>query len=393
MVLSYYTPHTSGLTIYVERLSQALVRAGHQVTVLCSHHDTALPPQEIARGVHVVRAPVALKVHKGVIMPTFPFLVTRLMREHDVVHLHLPLLEAGLVGLIARLITHTPVVITYHCDLRLPRSAVSKPIIAVMRAMHYLGGACADRIVTYTRDYASHSPFMTRYPSKAETVYPPIVQDPPNPAVVARCRAQWGLEGRRVVGFAGRFAAEKGVEHLLATIPTVAEHFPDVVYVFAGEYARVLGEDQWQRLQPVIRRFEQRTRFLGVLRGPELAAFYALCDVLVLPSVNSTESFGLVQVEAMLCGTPVVASDLPGVREAVRVTGMGEIAPIANPPALAERIERVLRHRERYLRPREDLLRIFDLARTVQFYEGLYERVVAAGRPVAATARARSRGR
>ncbi len=82
--------------------------------------------------------------------------------------------------------------------------------------------------------------------------------------------------------------------------------------------------------------------FLGVVSEKDKAAFYHVCDVLVLPSINSTESFGMVQVEALTCGTPVVATDLPGVRHAVRTTGMGKIVPPMDADALAQAIIAVL---------------------------------------------------
>jgi len=97
----------------------------------------------------------------------------------------------------------------------------------------------------------------------------------------------------------------------------------------------------------------------------------------VVPSLNSTESFGLVQVEAMLHGTPVVASDLPGVRVPVRMTGMGEIAPIGDAAGLAEAILRVLRDRPRYVRPHNEIAERFDLAHTVSAYERLFHELIA----------------
>ena len=84
-----------------------------------------------------------------------------------------------------------------------------------------------------------------------------------------------------------------------------------------------MGEDFYGKIQHLVEQHKDRVLFLGELHGGQLSNFYSMCDVLTLPSVNSTESFGMVQVEAMLCGTPVVASDIPGVREATRVTGMG----------------------------------------------------------------------
>ena len=74
----------------------------------------------------------------------------------------------------------------------------------------------------------------------------------------------------------------------------------------------------------------------------------------------------------MLCGTPVVASDLPGVRQPVRTTGMGEIVPVADPAALVEGITKVLEDRASYVRPRAEVERLYDLDVTVSAYERLF---------------------
>jgi glycosyltransferase involved in cell wall biosynthesis len=381
--LTYYSPHLSGLTIYVERLAAALAARGHTVTVLAARHDQALPPAEVRQGVRIVRAPVLARVNKGVVAPAYTAAAWRLMRAHDVLHLHLPLLEAGVLAWLARRLAHRPVILTYHCDLRLPLGAASRPLEFGITLLHQWAGHLANRVVTYTRDYAEHSPFVSRYLPKVETVYPPVTMEPAPAAAVAARRAAIAPAGERIVGFAGRVATEKGIDHLLAALPRIAAAVGPVRVAFAGPYDRVLGERYYERLAPLIAQQEQRLAFLGPLHGEDLAAFYGACDCLVLPSVNSTESFGLVQVEAMLCGTPVVASALPGVREPVRVTGMGEVAPVADAAGLAEAVIRVLQHRADYVRPRAEIAARFDLATTTGFYERLYAAVRAelAGAP------------
>jgi glycosyltransferase involved in cell wall biosynthesis len=193
------------------------------------------------------------------------------------------------------------------------------------------------------------------------------------PEEVEAFRRRWNIRGP-VIGQVARLAAEKGVEVLLAALPRVLQVYPDAQVMFAGPYQNVLGEEAYAlRLAPLLERYRDHWTFLGNLSQRELAAFYPNCDVTVLPSLNSTESFGMVQVESMLCGTPVVASALPGVRQPVLQTGMGEVAPIGDSAALAEAILKVLADRERYVCPREEIAARFSTERTAEQYERLFE--------------------
>lgn len=375
-VLTYYRPHVSGLTIYVERLARAMARRGHTVTVLTSRYDRTLPREEVRDGVRVVRAPVLFRVSKGVIMPTFGLLATRLVRQHDVISLHLPQFDAAGVALRGRLMGK-PTTLTYHCDLSLPPGLFNRFVNRVVDVMNDLAGRLADVIVAYTEDFARHSPYLSRFYHKVRVIPPPVEIPHPRPEAIAAFAQRHSLNGHRVIGMAARLATEKGVEYLLYALPRILEEFPNARVLFAGQYRNVLGEEAYaRRLAPLLERYRDHWEFLGVLNPEEMAVFYANSDVLVLPSLNSTESFGLVQVEAMLCGTPSVASDLPGVRQPVYQTGMGEVVPVADADSLAEAILRVLRERERYVRPREEIEARFSTERTAQGYEALFRELL-----------------
>lgn len=376
IALTYYRPHTSGLTIYVERLARALAAHGHQVTVLTSHYDKRLPFQELMDGVLVIRHPVLFRFSKASVMPGFLSHAWRLMREHDIVHVHLPQAEGGPLALIGRMLADKPVVLTYHCDLQLPPGPLNRIIDRLAFLSNLTAGAFADRIVSYTEDYARHSPLLSKFKSKLAVIYPPVVVPPPDAQAVESLRRQYCTDGQQVVGFAARFAEEKGVGYLLGSIPYVRERCPKVKYLLAGEYRNVAGENVWEQLQPQIRQYREHLEFLGPVPSEEMGNFFAACDVLTVPSINSTESFGLVQVEAMLSGCPVIASDLPGVREPVRVTGMGEVIPIRNARALADAIVQVLENRPRYVRPRREIADTFSLDRTVASYEKMFGELV-----------------
>ena len=370
--LTYYRPYTSGLTIYVERLATALVRRGHTVTVLTSQYDPSLPRQEEMEGVRVVRAPVAARVSKGVIMPTFGGIATALALSHDAMSLHLPQFDAPGLALRGRL-QRQPVVLTYHSDLQLPPGLLNRVANRVVDIANITAGRLATRIVAYTRDFADHSPFLRRFSQKIEVIPPPVEVAAVSAEEVSAFRERWNLRGP-VIGMAARLAAEKGVEVLLRALPRILEHHPTAQVLFAGPYEQVLGEaDYARRLAPEFARFGRHWTFLGTLDARAMATFFSNLDVLVVPSLNSTETFGLVQVEAMLCGTHAVASALPRVRQPVYQTGMGEVVLIGDDAALAAALLRVIELRERYQRPREHVAALFSTERTTIEYERLFE--------------------
>jgi glycosyltransferase involved in cell wall biosynthesis len=371
-VLTYYRPHISGLTIYVERLSKALANQGHDVTVFTSQYDEALPLQEDRDGVNIRRVPVSMRVSKGVIMPRFGPLAWRMVKDADVVHLHLPQFDAPGVAFRGRLYGK-PVVLTYHSDLRLPKGAFNRVVDRVVHTMNRAAGTLADAVVTYTQDFGSHSPYLSRYIGhKLHVIPPPVELECASPAATEAFHAKHQLSGKLVIGISARMAAEKGIEILLDALPIVLSKLPNALVLHASPDA--LGEDTYvKHLQPLLDQHKSNYHLLGPLHGSELTAFYRNLDCLVMCSLNNTETFGLVQIEAMMSGAPVVASNLPGVRQPVLMTGMGEIVPVADSIALAEAIIKVLKNKQRYVRSSQTIAKSFDPANTAAEYVRLFD--------------------
>lgn len=380
ITLYYYRPHFSGLTVYTERLARTLAARGHQVTVLTSRYNRALPALEVEGNLTVRRLPVALRLSKGVVLPTMLLWTTRLLAHHDVLLVHVPQLDAAPAVLTARALGR-PAVMTYHCDLRLPPSPLNALANLASRLADRLTAAAAHAIVTNTRDYAEASPLLRRHLEKLHVIPPPVEMPPVDPQVVASMRRRFALEpGQRLIGMAARLATEKGVEVLARAMPALLERFPTARVLYVGQHLGVLGEEDYaRRLAPLLEQLGAHWTFLGVLEPQEMAAFFSLCEVTVLPSLNSTESFGMVQVESMVCGTPVVASDLPGVREPTQRTAMGLTAPPGDAPALAEAIAGVLEQPARYGGDPDAVARLFSPARVAQAYEELFEGLLARG--------------
>ena len=377
-VLTYYRPHTSGLTIYAERLARAFAKRGHQVTVMTAQYDPSLPREEIMDGVKVIRVPVLFRVSKGVIAPTFGIVATKLVLQHDVVQMHLPQFDAPGVALRGRLFGK-PAVLTYHCDLQLPAGFFNRFVNTVVNFQNNMAGILSNHIVTYTQDYADNSPYLSRYASKLTPILPPVEMPSPLPgAVEAFAKEHHIAERRPVIGMVTRFASEKGVEVLLDALPTILKKYPKAQVLYAGQHNNVMGEEAYfDRLYPRIREYEQSGHwtFLGNLLPVQLSAVYSNLDVLTIPSLNSTEAFGLVQIEAMMNGVPSVPSALPGVRQPVTMHGMGRVAKIGDAVSLSESILEVLSEPQKFQGDIESIKKSYDPDSIAQEYEKLFAKL------------------
>jgi glycosyltransferase involved in cell wall biosynthesis len=372
-VVSHYAPARGGVAVHTQRLAEGLACRGHNVTVLTSRDTRDRGLRERLNGVEIVRVPVMLTAFRSPVMPTFLLKVVPLIRHSDVVDVHIPLIEAGLVSSLARRLGK-PVILRYHCDFE-PQPGVWSRVAPILGAMNRAAAENSEYVVATTQDYADHSDLLQRFRSKVRVVAPPVglVGGPHDGTGVSTGTS---VEERPVIATAARMAPEKGIHVLFEALPLLLTRYPRLMVTMTGESRPDIGCDGYFRdLRPALGRYRDHIHFVGYLDRSEMPAFYFNADLVVVPSVDSREAFGMVQVEAMLCGTPVVASNLPGVREPIKRTGMGLLAPPGDPRALAEAIRAVIDNRSRYLRPPEDVARVFDAERVLDDYEKLHTQV------------------
>jgi glycosyltransferase involved in cell wall biosynthesis len=372
VVLTYYHPHWTGLTMLAQHLAEGLAARGHAVTVLASQHDRDLPRREEVNGVQVVRVRSVGRISRTAVMPTFPAALARFTAANQVVHLHTPMPEAALVAGQARLLRR-PLLVTHQGDVVMPAGTVNRAIQRAMDTSIGLAMRLSDAVVVHAADYARHSPFLAPFVDRIEGVYPPVILPPPRPAKVQAWREELGLAGKPLVGFAGRFVEEKGFDFLLRAMPLVLDRLPDARFVFAGD-TDIAYERFFERCRDLMDAQRGSLTRVGLLRDrQQMADFYAMCDVFVLPS--RSDSFAAVQVEAALSGTPLVTTDIPGAREVVRATGAGRLVAPGDPVALAEGIIEVLSNPAPYQAGIRTVPAVFDPERSLSRYEDLLLRL------------------
>jgi glycosyltransferase involved in cell wall biosynthesis len=245
--------------------------------------------------------------------------------DADVVHFHHPNPPAVLSYFAAR--PRGRLVVTYHSDI--VRQRVLGPLFSPL--LHRFL-ARADAIVASSPDYAASSPVLRRHAARVRVIPFGIDAEELGAVDAAEVAAVRARHGPRIVFAAGRLVYYKGFEYLVRAMRRVDAHL-----LIAGD-GPLLGELRRVAAEADV---EARVTLLG--RVPDLRPLYHAADVFALPSVARSEAFGIVQLEAMACGVPVVNTALDTGVPFVSPHGVtGLTVPPADSGALAAALARLL---------------------------------------------------
>ncbi len=334
---TYYLPNISGVTVYVDILAKKLSEKGHQVSILTSRYKKELSKFEKNENIKIVRSEVALAVNKGVLMPMFWWDALKQVKENQIIFANLPQVESVWLGLWSKILGKKFIVI-HHCEFNFTGSLANKLISLLTYPIHFITYMMADRIISYTKDYAQTSIFLKYFSKKIKYILPPVVVGKEDKDKQTEIKKKIGLKNEKVVGFVGRIAWEKGLNYAIRAVAKLEK----VKLVLVGPYKDLVGDDSFKNLKKLIDKHSDKVVLYGPANHDELVNLYKIFDCLVLPSTNNLETFGIVQAEAIVSNCPVVASNLPGVRIPVKMTGLGEIAGVADSGDLAKKIYKVL---------------------------------------------------
>jgi len=310
-----------------------VARLGHEVHVFTSEYplDGYRDPAEFC----VHRLPAFLRVGNA---PVNLSLFSAL-KGFDVLHLHYPFYFGAEMVFLRSVLDKTPYVITYHQDVRL--KGLLEPAIKLHNKTlgRLILGSCSRLFVT-SWDYALNSGIKDIVISKGDDA-----AEVPNGVDVVRfdprtsggsIRERHGIEnGEQVVLFVGALDSAhyfKGINVLLESLLKLNR--PDTKLVVVGDGN--MRQEYISRAAAL--GLTDRVVFAGRVSADELPSYYAMSNLLVLPSTTEGEAFGLVLVEAMACGKPVIASDLPGVRSVVDegITGL-----LAKPGSVGDLVDKI----------------------------------------------------
>lgn len=334
-VTATYPPYKGGTGNVCYHNARELVMRGHEVHVFTAAVPDA-PRDELQDGINVHRLRPIVRVGNA---PLLPQLLATL-RGFDVIHLHYPFILGAELVRLASLLYHTPVILSLHNDLigdgaRARLFSVYQKLSARFTVRHVstLGAVSLDHY-EHSRlrlDLEGHEPSVVELPNGVDV-------ELFHPLVGSNVRERYGIsEDAFLVLFVAaldRAHHFKGLGHLLHAISQLP----------GGVWLLVVGDGELRsgyERQADSLGIAGRSVFAGAVDHAETPPYYRSADITVLPS-SPPESFGLVLIESMACGTPVVASALPGVRTVVADGENGFLAEPGSPEALAAQLGRLL---------------------------------------------------
>lgn len=296
-----YEPALGGVETFVRQLAEA---PDYEACVLVAAHEPFTPlSRELIRGVRVIRAPSLGLRFSTPMAPTYFFHLWREVERADLIHLQLPfpLGELGLVFLLPAL-RKKKLVVTFHADPALTRWGA---LLSFYRPLFDAVLRRADRITVTSPANRDNSPSLAAHRAKVDVI--PLAFDPIDEGAAheraIQLRTELDLDTRKIALFLGRLAYYKGLPTLLEAMKSV----DGVFLIVAGD-----GE-----LRDEARRFVReeglgdRVRFVGAIPNEDVAAYFELADLFVFPSITPSEAFGIVQLEALRAGVPIINTSLP----------------------------------------------------------------------------------
>lgn len=331
-VTSCFPPSKGGVEKCVYELSTRFAKLGHDVTVATSTRGKKPQPHsEEIDGVKVLRFRERRHIFEAPIIPRIS--LKALTEDYDVIHVHgMSPTITDLSILFARM-RGKPIVLTYHNDAESQAWGPIARLAAFVYAslVSFVIGTC-NVIVSSTRSYAATSVALRRSMDKLRVI--PMGVDS---IKYENVQPRDSIRATRKLLFVGQLKEYKGVDVLLDAISILKSNGEQVEIDIVGTGPEL--QKLKQKAQSL--GIESNAHFLGNVPDSELLELYSTCDSLVLPSLNRREAFGIVLLEAMAAGRPVIASNIPGVNE-VATKGGGHLATPNDPHSLALNISNSL---------------------------------------------------
>ena len=313
---------------------------------------------------------------------SFSMLLKPQKHDVDIVHLHT---TASPIDLLSALLyakrKKKPLILTYHGDINvihdelIYKLAISFYDKLIDKVLSY-----ANVIISPSEYYIEESRFLKKYRDKIVVIPNGInIEEFDIPYPKEECREKSGLPlNENVILFVGVIHSHKGPDVLIKAMPKIIKEVSNTKSIFVGKEGEKGNLEGLEKLSKKLG-VKKNIKFAGFVEGGLKPLYYKAADVFCLPSTTSHESFGIVNLEAMACGVPIVASKIGGVPDIVKEGENGLLVPPRDPEALAEAIIYLLKSegvREKMGKDAREKIKDYSWERIAEETEKVYEEIL-----------------
>jgi glycosyltransferase involved in cell wall biosynthesis len=373
----YFPPYAGGMETYLRDLMAAQSRQGLKPAALVHQSSLSLSSttENYAAGeeeLPITRAAVWARAIFTPISPTFPWRLHKLIKEEqpDILHLHMPNVSA-FWALFLPSARRIPWVVHWHADVLASQHSLGLRLFYTLyRPFERAVLRHSNCIIATSPPYLESSEPLSAFREKCAVV--PLGLDPSNLARPGQCAERENSSNLRVLAI-GRLTYYKGFEYLIRAVAGLE-----------GVELHLVGTGELdEKLKALTRQLqaEEKITFHGNLPDTALAAQYEACDCLCLPSVERTEAFGMVLLEAMSHSKATIVSKVggSGMTWVVENGVTGLHTPPQNAGALANSIRDLRDNRDNIAilgnKARERFCRLFQVNRSEESIRLLYQEI------------------
>jgi D-inositol-3-phosphate glycosyltransferase len=336
---------TGGMSVYIRELARELGKEGHTIDIYTRVHDPADPRMEdLSEGVRLIhlKAGKEATVHKMNVyfsLPEFTFNLENFWKynglEYDVVFSHYWI--SALVGKYLRQTRQVPYVTMYH-TLGAVKNAIGigerEPDLRIVSERETVHD-CQRIIVATDKEKQQLIQYYGALPEKVGVVPCGVNMELFKPVNKGAAKRELGLTDEKIVLFVGRIDPLKGIDKLISAM-SLLKDMPTVKLVIVGGDEN--SQPELKKLKKLAGNLNIRdyVDFRGLVKQEQLPYFYSAADICVVPSYY--ESFGLVPLESLACGTPVAVTDVGDLKKIIKHGESGYILKDNSPGEIARAI-------------------------------------------------------
>lgn len=356
-------------------LSQELTKRGHQVTVITTSRGKAHKKQtyvEWMSGIKVIRYPETKYFLETPLVPQIAFRV--LQEDYELLHVHGMTPSISDFAIFCGKLKRKPIVVTYHYDPETPLFGSLGFVVArLYDHIAYFLLKLVDGLVATTKNYAETSPVLSRLLEKVKIIPLGINKDKFKLPSIENLRSDRANANSCVILFVGQIREHKGLQYLLKAMKIVKAQITNARLIIIGDGPQRASLTKYASELKV----DDAVSFEGNVTEDIKPHYYAISNVVVLPSYTRRDAFGLVLLEAMAAGKPIVASNIPGIREVLGDAGI--LVPPRDPQKLAKAILEILSGDQSLEKMRchaQKNIQHYSWEHMVEHYERLYTKIL-----------------